>query len=123
MEKIRKLIGLTFKGVSISDGIYEDQRFKDFIDGSSASLIFCSDGSQVSFLSGEEKEGKILSLSRKNKDKISIKKLGVDLSASVYTIKNDGTGDEDSNKTLSIMAELKDQFKTESSILTKDLIK
>lgn len=62
-------------------------------------------------------------LSRKNKDKISIKKLGVDLSSSVFTIKNDGTGDEDSNKALSVIAELKDQFKTESSILTKDLVK
>lgn len=65
----------------------------------------------------------MLSLRRKNKDKLSIKKLGIDLSASVFTIKNDGTGDEDSNKALSIMAELKDQFKTESSIMTKDLVK
>lgn len=44
MEKIRKLISLTFKGVTVSDTIFEDQRFTKFIEGGQNLLGLHSDG-------------------------------------------------------------------------------
>lgn len=64
-----------------------------------------------------------MNLFRKNKDKINLKRLCFDLTTSIYTIKNDGVGTEDSNKALTALVELKNRFKTESSIMTKDLAK
>ena len=123
MQKLLKLIKISFKEIEVPDTLMKENQMEKFIKAETMKIyLITPDGKKVTFMTGKEPKGKVLCLQRKNKDKLNPKRLCFDLSTSFYTF-GVSDPDEEVNIALAATLELKNRFSTESAIMAKNLAK
>ena len=120
MKILERLIQFTFKGGDLEESLMASPAMEDFIEGNSAKIQIFFNGKSISLAKGDAKKGKVLTLSRRNKEKINPKKLCFDVSSSVSTF---GSTKEQVDKALLSILKIQGLMSVDASIKTRELTK
>lgn len=120
MKLLQRIVAVTFQGTPCPDQLFTTPELVAFEEGEIMKVSLISDGKTINIAQGNEKNGRVLVLERKNKEKLNPKRLCFDISSSVHFL---GDIKESCDYALLAVVKMQGLMAVNASIKTRELTK